>query len=179
MWKPFATLLIWYPHRSVGAGRARGAACSTACYSRKNLLAQNIVMSCGSARGGLYFACRERGWGCRATGESVLKVDFGWIFGFVLPALPCRLAFWRRFWFLIVFCIYSVAPRGPLGRAFWRYSLGLFLSMPREHGLKWSHIAFNTAPKSLKLAPKSPKLAPRWHQRGHQIAVLWPQIEPA
>ena len=33
-------------------------------------------------------------------------------------------------WFLDVFGVNSVTPRGPLARAFWRYSLGWFLAMP-------------------------------------------------
>ena len=51
---------------------------------------------------------------------------------------------------------------------FRRCIFGLLLTMPKQHGPKWSNIAFNTA-------PNSPKLAPRWHQRRHKVALLDPK----
>ena len=153
------------PHRSVGAGRA-GEALAFELVTFAKTSASHIALL-----GGLYFASCAKGWGCRASGESVFKVGVGRIFGYALPLLPFKLAFWRSFcvWgrFLIWFC-FAFRARGVVLR---RCIFELFLTMPKQHGPKWSHIAFNTA-------PKSPKLAPRWHQRSHKVALLDPKMEP-
>ena len=62
--------------------RFEGESLGCFCLCRSNII-QNDSMD---------FASRARV--CRTT-ESVLKVDFGRIFGYVLPSLPSRLAFWR------------------------------------------------------------------------------------
>ena len=141
------------PHRSVGAGRATGALAFELVTLAKT--SSHIPLQ------GLYFASRARGWGCRATEESLLKVDFGRIFGYVLPLLPCRLAFWRGdFVFWGGFWFDSVSP--------WE-GFGVVLDYAEA---TWSKMN----PYSLQHSPKSPKLAPRWHQGSQKVALLDPKF---
>ena len=62
-------------------------------------------------------------------------MDFGRIFGYVLPLLPCRLAFWWSLCFGTVFDLIRSRLQGQ-GGAFRRCIsiCGLFLTMPKQHG---------------------------------------------
>ena len=84
------------------------------------------------------------------------EVDFGRIWGYVVPLLPCRFAFWRSFCvFGTVFDLILFRLQGQ-GGASRRCIPGLFLTMPKEHG--------PMAPYSLQHSPKiaevGPKMAP-------------------
>ena len=80
--------------------------------------------------GRLFFFTRPRlGFAVPAMGINFLETYIWMIFGCVLASLPWGLAFLRTFVFGMVFAINLVTPRGPWGRAFGRYSLGLFFAM--------------------------------------------------
>ena len=114
------------PHRSVGAGRAGGAApplvTLAKIYSHKTPSSHIALLG-----GGAFFSLPAKR--LKLQGHSRERFEGGfWV--------DC----WLRFAFtamqvsvleeILVFD-WFFAPRGPLGRALWRYSWGLFLSMPK------------------------------------------------
>ena len=126
---------------------------------------------------------------CETSSSHIALLGAG---PFILPGAEVEAAlgkrfeggFWEDFWtfcftamqvsvlaellcFGMVFDLILFRLQGQ-GGAFRRCIFGVFSTMLKQHGPKWFHIAFNTA-------PKSPKLAPRWHQRGHKIAALDPK----
>ena len=154
-----------------------------------------LYTSARTAVQGVLVALLPSSWSLSQKQTSSSHIGVGG--AFILPvaqeveaAGPQGRAFWRwiwgGFWLRFAFTAMQVSAladflcfrtvldlilsrlQGQVG-AFRRCIFGLFLITPKQHGPKWSHIAFNTA-------PKSPKLAPRWHQR--EIAVLDPHMEP-
>ena len=102
------------------------ATCLRAGHFRKN-----IVISYSSARGTFLeprsFTFCSPGHGGLLFGDVFLGV-FCYVFD--LPAVGVSVLE-EILVVKSVFRISSVTPRGPWGRAFWRYSSGLFLSMPK------------------------------------------------
>ena len=133
------TITVWYvfppvetyrllhvnpPTPLVGAGRAIGALAFKLCISAKT------SYSYGSARGGLPF---------QPSAATFCRI-FGWIL--VAFWLPCH-GGWRFGGELVFGMAFGISdtPRGPWGRAFWRYSLGWFLAMPELCPPNWAHIS--------------------------------------
>ena len=90
------------PHHFVGAGRARGGAGNF----RKNIVSHIALLG-----GANFWSPGVLRFAVPAMGISFLEMYFWMIFGYALPFLPWRLAFWRRFWFLTGFACYFLSSR--------------------------------------------------------------------
>ena len=125
------------------------AICLRACHFRKN-----IVISYSSARGGPFIL--PAGKEVEAAGP-LGRAFWRWIFGYVLPLLPCRSAFWRSFCvlgrFLIWFC-FAFRARGECVLEV--YLWGVF----GYSEATWSKMILYSLQHSPKVAEVGPKMAP-------------------